>query len=261
MTGQVAFSGTGSRPLIAGAVLVTTGWIAALVVVRPLGFWPEFGLRFAPMLLAFAALAAAIASMVGFARRADRPAAFRVVEGLGFVAPPSPAAGYQVTTNVLLFGLLGGMAVRQWTAPPGGDIRAVSAVFGVLISVMAVAGGCATALATVAALRGRPCVELTPGGVVLRELLGSRTIPWEALRPGQPAGLMDRWMLGLNVDRRELVTRRGRTSRLFAVSLVQLWVDWRFLAAAVWFYVEHPDRRHALGTRAEHDRLLRDLQR
>src|SRR5205823_4766321 len=53
------------------------------------------------------------------------------------------------------------------------------------------------------ALRGRPALELTPDGLLVRDPFGSRTFPWEALRPGTPGRAFD--TVKLDVVRPELV--------------------------------------------------------
>jgi len=68
--------------------------------------------------------------------------------------------------------------------------------------------------------------------------------------------------LTLIVDRPELIVRRGRfrssTRRPWLV-VAHLRVRPGFLADAIWFYVGHPERRDAIGARAEYERLLPEL--
>ena len=114
----------------------------------------------------------------------------------------------------------------------------------------------------VTALRGGPQIILTPSAIVQQDRWANRTIPWEALRRGQPVRQVHARTLTLNVDRPDLVVRRGplhsSTRRPWLV-MGHLRVHPKFLANAIWFYVGHPERRDAIGARAEYERLLPEL--
>jgi hypothetical protein len=130
------------------------------------------------------------------------------------------------------------------------------------VSVALLAACVLVALLVVTALRGRPQILLTPGAIVQELWWGDRTVPWEALRPGSPVGKMLRRTLTLVVDRPELVVGRGLlrgSSRRPWLVLTHLRVRPRFLADAIRFYAGHPERRDAIGTRAEYERLLPEL--
>jgi hypothetical protein len=109
----------------------------------------------------------------------------------------------------------------------------------------------------VAALRGRPYVELTPRAVVLRGAFGRCTVPWEALQSGPP--YLGARTLPLAVARPDLVVSRGLARGPARVTLANAGISRWLLAGAIRYYVDHPDRRAAIGTPAEHDRLLAEL--
>jgi hypothetical protein len=58
-------------------------------------------------------------------------------------------------------------------------------------------------------LRDRPRLALRPTGVHIRVPYGERTVPWDALEPGQPLRSTDLYTLTLTVRHPELVSRRG----------------------------------------------------
>jgi hypothetical protein len=67
--------------------------------------------------------------------------------------------------------------------------------------------------------------------------------------------------LSLDVDRPDLVVREGpcQFKKAAVVVMGHLRVDPKFLANAIWFYVGQPERRDAIGARAEYERLLPQL--
>jgi len=113
---------------------------------------------------------------------------------------------------------------------------------------------------TASAALGRPRVELTPEAVVRREIWGTRTVPWEALRPGGPprpaTGAGD---VRLVVDRPELVLLSVWGPRSDVIRMAYADVHPWFLADAIHYYVDHPDRRAGIGTPAGHDHLRAGL--
>jgi hypothetical protein len=112
------------------------------------------------------------------------------------------------------------------------------------------------ALLVVAALHGGPHILLTPGAVVQHDWWGNRVIPWEALRPERPVRQVRGQNLTLTVDRPDLVVRSGLFRPL---NMDHFRVHPSFLANAILFYVDTPERRDAIGTRAEYERLLAEL--
>ncbi|MFE9693334.1 PH domain-containing protein [Micromonospora sp. NPDC005806] len=110
--------------------------------------------------------------------------------------------------------------------------------------------------------RGHPRVDLTPAGVEIREPLGRRTVPWEAMAPGTPLRQQSANTLQIRVIRPELVERRGLVlspPRAPKVALGWLAVHPWFLADVLRFYVDQPAERAALGTPAGDERLRRAL--
>jgi hypothetical protein len=93
--------------------------------------------------------------------------------------------------------------------------------------------------------------------VVSREFFSTRSFPWDALRPGRTQPGRDE--LALAVDHEDRVTRRGLWYRGNVLDLWQLRVHPGFLADAIRFYVDHPERRSAIGAAAEYERLLTEL--
>jgi hypothetical protein len=153
--------------------------------------------------------------------------------------------------------------IHIWTWPVGG--AADEAVFhywaGAVSVVLLVVAGL-VALLVVMALRGGPRILLTPNGVMQDDWRGNRVVPWKAWRPGRPLRHTRRHTLTLIIDRPELAVRRGPfrgSTRRPGLNLTQLRVDPWFLADAIWFYVDHPDRRDAIGGRAEYEHLLLTL--
>ncbi|WP_422750578.1 hypothetical protein [Micromonospora sp. WMMD1219] len=113
------------------------------------------------------------------------------------------------------------------------------------------------ALLLAEAWRGRG-VQLRPHGVQQSWILGSLTVPWEALPVAQTAMPAEQAAaLRLAYAEPRLVRQRGIPWRRHALRTDN--VDSRFLAAAIHHYVRHPDHRAAIGSHAEHQRLLAEL--
>ena len=135
----------------------------------------------------------------------------------------------------------------------------VEYAFAAVMTVLSVALAGLVGVMTLVAWSGRPSIELTPHAVELRDAFGSQTVPWEALRPGLPLRPADLHNLVLTVDRSDLVVRHGLAWRRPRMALVYARVHPWFLTDAIRFYADHPDRRDAIGTRTEYERLLADL--
>jgi hypothetical protein len=248
-----------SRPLIVTAVVIGGVWTFAAAQLHAPAYW-----LFAVLVsgLPLLALAAHVASVIlGRAK----PAGFVVREGVGFVVPASRGFGYLVVSDVLMVAFLTGQLTHIWSWPTrGGTDEAPYRFWAGAASVVLLLLGGLVALLVVTALRGGPQILLTPGAVVQEDWWGNRTIPWDGLRPGRPLRLTRRRTLTLIVDRPDLVVRhglfRGSTKRPW-LHLAHLWVHPWFLADAIWFYLDHPHRRDAIGARAEYERLVRELER
>ena len=254
--------GAVSGQLTVGAVVVSVAWSVAAPLIHPRVFWLYLVLHIAPALLSLAAL---VASFLEFRLRTE-PAGFDVREGVGFVVPANRSFGYLVVGEVLAVAFLATQLVMiimlaDWVSADVGLSGFDYALAGVL-SVASLGFGGLVALLVVAALRGRPRIELTPHGVLLAEVQGSRTIPWDALRPPLALRQVDRRTMILSVDRPELVVRRGlirSSARHPRVALRHLRVHLWFLADAIQLYVDHPARRDGIGARSEYERLLPEL--
>ncbi|MFJ8579730.1 hypothetical protein [Micromonospora sp. NPDC093277] len=96
-------------------------------------------------------------------------------------------------------------------------------------------------------------LTLRPGGIEAGKTAGALVIPWEALGPEQPTRGDNWWQLKLHYARPELVTSTGWT--LARDEAVFEDGDPDFVAKAIATYAAEPDRRHAIGTRAELERL------
>lgn len=242
-----------SRPLIVAAVIIGVAWTVAAALIRARAYW-LFALHFGPVLVPLAALVAS--AVLGRAK----PAGFVVREEVGFVAPASRGFGYLVVGELLMLAFVIDQLIHIWTwGMGGGEDEALLLYFaGAVASVVVLLFGALVALLVVTALRGGPQILLTPGAVVQQDWWGNRTIAWEALRPGRPLRQPRRRTLNLIIDRPELVVRRGlfSSTRRPWLDLTHVLVHAWFLADAIWFYVDHPERRDSIGTRAEYERLL-----
>lgn len=259
--------GAASRALIVGAVVVVVGLIAAVVAFGSPGSSGRPVLYSVKALLAAAALVASVASFRGYQRRSQRPG-FRVAEGSAFDLPPSRTFGYLVVGEVLFTGLVLTSTIEAWANPGGGEVwTAFDSVFAVGMSVLAAVIGAITILMTAFVLSRRSSVRITPEAVGRPGLLRSRTIPWAALRPGsRPRVDGAGRTVTLTIERPEHVVPPLRPGpdggpRTLTVSLANTSGQPGFLADAIQFYTDHPDRRDAIGTRAEYERLLTDLNR
>lgn len=250
-----------SRWLIAGSVLVVLVWIIVVVQVRPGSFVQQSVLDFVPVLLSVAAVAAFVIPVKDALRGCIEPQGFVVREGIGFAAVASRGFDYLVVGQVLMVGLLGSSAIRQWTTTADRPAAFGLIDYGLAISmsVMSVVLGVFVTVLVIAALAGRPRIELTPRAVVLREPLGIRAIPWDALRPGLSPTFGGAGTLALTIDRPEIVVRRGVRGSSSQVALAYARVHPLFLADAIRYYVDRPDRRDDIGTWAGYERLLADL--
>lgn len=184
----------------------------------------------------------AAAAMAGNAAKADGPRRLTIRDGAqpAFRAGPRARSRVFSAAVVLLGPLLAGCGLGSfgWLALP---------VVGAL--------GVAHLLALFV---GRPAVTLTPEGVEVAGVARRRFVPWSAMRPGTPrVEAHSDWLLGLTVDRPELV--RGGKRRVW-LPVRHLDIEPDFLAEALRHYVDVPERRAAIGTVTEHAALLAELE-
>ena len=243
------------RPLIVAAVAISVAWTVVAALIHARVFWLFAVLHGGPVLAFLAALVAS--ALLGRAR----PAGFEVREGVGFVVPASRGFGFLVVGEVAMMASLTGQLIRIWTWG-GADAAVLRFWAGAVLSVALLVACGLVALLVVTALRGGPRIHLTPSGVVQEDWWANRIIPWEALRLGRPVRHVRGRTLTLSVDRPELIVRRGRfrsSTRRPGLVTGHVRVHPGFLADAIWFYVAHPQRRDAIGARAEYERLLPEL--
>jgi hypothetical protein len=231
------------RSLIGGVIVAVVGWTVIWTLIPSGNFWTDTA-QIVP-------LPPAVAAFVTSLRHwGSGNAPFVVREGVGFVVPPNWAFTYFVIGEVLLCGFGATQTISRWTDPVAGRLAPT-----VFATVMYLVFTAVVALAVAGVLRGRPRIELTRDALVVRDFLSSRTIPWAALRPGQPVTAGPD-ALTLAFDRPELVVRSGLAWQVRRIPLGYLRVRARLLVDAIQTYVDHPDRRASIGTPAEHERLL-----
>ncbi|WP_412538294.1 PH domain-containing protein [Longispora sp. K20-0274] len=90
-------------------------------------------------------------------------------------------------------------------------------------------------------LRPSPWVTLTAAGVEFRTLFRTRFAPWDDITAVK-------FMLAIRVR-----------DRWWSVADGRLDVRTGYVSDAIGYYRGHPERRHLIGTVAEHDRLYREL--
>jgi hypothetical protein len=98
-------------------------------------------------------------------------------------------------------------------------------------------------------------VRLRPDGILDQKFAGSLFAPWEALEAGVPPVISRPSEVTLTYRHPVLVKGRGILRRTRALTAWN--VDSVFLARVIQEYASRPERRSAIGTEAELDRLLR----
>lgn len=219
-------------------------------------------LRESPAALAVLAAVVVIATISGLlavARMVEirrRPAAFTVSGGRFIARLVFPPDLFAMVMFVLL-GMQIGLMVRNFQDPDP-VVQILGWVeFGVVVFI----GTLTVAFAVLVWSMATAGVELTPEGVMTRTVWVRRTIPWESLATGGPLrpGPRDA-RIRLVFDRPELVRRRGfrlpgRGDWITTQVDMHPWL----VADAIRWYVEHPEHRAAIGTEAEHARLIAAL--
>ena len=251
---------TVSLPAMLIAVAVAVGWMAFGGVVHPSGRWLLILYAVATIILPLAGVAASTAVMLG---RGPRPAGFVVTPG-AFVVPPSRRMSDVAAIYTIGIGALGGVGIAVWSESDNWWL--LRYLYG-LVVMLAVVSLVVSSLMVLLIMRRRPQVELTPSGVVSRELFGERVFPWECLRPGSPRDAPSslRFKLAVperiewTVDRPELVRTRGLFTAGNGVQVRTLRVHPSFLVDTIGYYVDRPERRAAIGDPAEYERLQAEL--
>lgn len=199
----------------------TPAWLAVTLLLAPIvllsGAFVGFGIVLRPVMQ-------------------PPPSALRV-RGDAFVVPGSPVWLGRAT---MAWALLGTLFLESDPSTPLGLRVTLNAVAALLIG-----------LAAIPLLRG-PRIVVSPDGLTIRAG-GSRRVRWDDLVqvPQRP--------LPLTVRSPKLALSIRRPGRLepgwLLVPLEMLAVEPVFLGSVVEHYVEHPDRRAAIGTEAEYARL------
>ncbi|MFU8853547.1 hypothetical protein ACNAW0_21540 [Micromonospora sp. SL1-18] len=178
-----------------------------------------------------------VAAMIPAWRRSRRPwATFLVAEGDRSFRTPVHADNLLLGLAALQFAGLGLAVSREIWAGLAVGLFFGGAVAGMWRALWRGAG-----------------LTLRPIGIEADKAAGALLIPWEALAPNQSGGGDNWWRLKLHYVRPELVTSTGWTLARDEVFFED--GDRDFLAKVIATYAAEPDRRHAIGTLAELERL------
>ncbi|MEV0131615.1 hypothetical protein AB0H83_24525 [Dactylosporangium sp. NPDC050688] len=230
------------------AVVALVATVTQKFVLQPLLWRVEpTALAFSVGMLAFVlALAGPVGGYLWLTRPPRRrPATFELAPaGQAFVVPPKHTV--RGCWSIVMMWQAGNLIPYE-RVPDTDQIR-LSTVPGVVPVFVALAAVLAV-LAVVGLWLPGESLVLTPAGVTVRPALGrARDLRWEALLPGgpHPGGRLAMRLLYRTPD--------GRTKHL-DVPLIHLDVDRVFVATVVRHYADHPERRHAIGTQQERERL------
>ncbi|MFG2044542.1 hypothetical protein [Dactylosporangium sp. NPDC048998] len=181
------------------------------------------------------------------------PAAFTVDDETAFQAPPAVQFSYFAAGWPLCIGAFAVIITDPEMPRPVGASDWASVAF---LAVMAVFVLVYATVVIVAGLTGRPYLRLTPAGVQYANLAFDRFIPWQALCPDS-AVTVSRFTVTVHQERPELLRRRrprsGSPRLTFSVGYVR--IRPQFAAAAIRFYLQHPEERPAIGTPDGYARL------
>ncbi|MEH0823836.1 MULTISPECIES: hypothetical protein [unclassified Micromonospora] len=178
-----------------------------------------------------------------------RPATFRVdLVNRRFTAPAAPA--WSGPWSIIAGWLAGGPLITERV--PGEDrVRFFESGDALVWNVLALV---AVLVVVVLVLwDDRPRLTLDESGMTLRGLVKHRTVRWDRLLPGGPPAPAGKVFAALVLS--EQPTSPAGRPVPHQLSVGPLHVDLAFLAATVRHYVEHPERRSAIGTTPELDRL------
>jgi hypothetical protein len=255
-----------SRALIVAVGVLSAAFAAAGIATDGRSWWALAWIG-TWIVLGLATFTVAISASVRAIRRASsnaRPTRFVVTRG-AFTVPPLDSPVIGVISTMVITAIFLRQVVRQWRTVDDPD-RAVTTLnigFASVLTIMLLLTTLVLVATAVMVWRGLG-MELTPTGVWWRGGPGRRLVPWESLAPGgPPRPRTDAKRLSLAVVRPELVLQRGWTiglgNRQAPALPLQVDVHPWFLADAIRWYAEHPEDRAAIGTQAEHDRLVTAL--
>jgi hypothetical protein len=163
-----------------------------------------------------------------------------------FSTPRQMAVPFIALALLTLATGMAGTVIRDW----GSERFLIDRFFGL--------GFLVPALLHVAGAWRDQSVQLRPDGLWQRGITGWLVVPWDAAPTVPPLPLPPRaTTVPLMFGRPELVRRHGLHLPGYALHTQD--IDPRFITAAIRYYVAHPEHRLAIGTRAEHDRLIRLL--
>jgi len=238
-------TGTMSRPLVAGAFAVNVAVVATGLLGHPDQLWQRSLSALTEIVLPLVSLAFMISALV---MTKVRTPGFVVGPGPAFVAPADRAHGYFVAGQVLL---------AAWVTRSPSLFQGAPYADPVTVTMRAIMIGSAVVVTVLnlvlvgIALFGRPRLELTPDGVYLGNPFWRRAVRWDELVPGLPLRQPDQDALTLTT------VRPGRPAMRLTLNYIR--VHTWFLADAIRYYVDHPDRRAEIGTQAGYDRLMTAL--
>ncbi|MBQ0895868.1 PH domain-containing protein [Micromonospora sp. U56] len=178
-----------------------------------------------------------------------RPATFRIDSaGRRFTAPAAPA--WAGPWSAMVSWLAAGLLITERV--PGEDrVRFFESGDALVWNVLAVVAVLVVVLLVL--LDDRPRLTLDEAGITVRGLVRGRTVRWDRLLPGGPPAPAGKAFATLVLSEQPSTPAGRPVSRSLAVGTA--YVDAVFLAGSVRHYVEHPERRSAIGTAPELDRL------
>ncbi|GIM97800.1 hypothetical protein [Paractinoplanes toevensis] len=236
--------------------LVVLAFALSLTVslrVRPATYRIEPTTAGIAVYLLLAAASAAVpavtyALVTGAFRR--RPAAWDSnPAGHRFSAPPSPRQAAAMITSA---GLVA-QVVPVERVPNQDQVRI--AQLGAFTMIMIVVVAVYLITIVVLSMTNSPSIVLSPKGLTLRRPLRRDEIRWDKLLPGGPPRPAKRNPGTIDVLRSAATP--GRPAERLSLPSDGLHIDAAFLAYAIRWYVEHPDRRAQIGNALELAELLR----
>jgi len=245
------------RGIAVGMGLLAVGLTGLRVAYSSDPSWLGLAVFLLPLMVM---LAAGVAAVLLIRRRRYGPAEF-IVRGPGvFGVPPATPALLTPVAMVAVTPTGTAMAVETvHRFDPANDGIGLLVLYAPVFVVVLPATVAVLVTALFGVWAGRPALDLTPAGLRLRNLTGTVTVPWEALRPGTPVRPRPRTNLALVVDRFDLVRRRGLVLASDAIPVWALHVHPWFPADVIRHYATYPDYRGAIGTAAEYQRLRQIL--
>ena len=239
-------TGALSRPLIVAALIVNVAAALTMVLWHPERFLLLQLEGLIPILLLLAGLGFLAAA---FVRAKVRTVGFLVRPGIGFVAPAERRVGYALIMFITLAAVVAAQNFLYSHTPGTTDVQRrmdrFLTVSNTAASVLLAVCACAYVGAILA---GRPRLELTANGVRLRGPWVRGAARWDELVPTHQA------------DQDSVTLQLNRPGRSVKLPLLLVRVHALFVADAIRFYVDHPERRAAIGTQAEYDHLMQALK-